>query len=223
MRLKDVQFPASDVLIPDLDTSSPTVGPDGDVFYGVLENPLQSNHFRGWLLHFDVTLSQTKIPGAFGWDDTPSIVPAEIVPSYSGTSRHLILSKYNNYASTGGGGLNRVAVLDPNDTQTDAVTGATVMKEILTKLGPTPDSEFPNVPGAVREWCINTAAVDPFTRCAIVSSEDGKVYRWDFATNAFTETLTLTTGIGEAYTPTVIGVDGTVYVIANATLFVIGK
>ena len=152
-----------------------------------------------------------------------SIVPASIVPTYSGTSRYLVLAKYNNYVVGGGGGLNRVAVLDPNDTQTDPANGVTEMKEILTKLGPTPDDEYPNVPGAVREWCINTVAVDPFTRCAIVHSEDGKIYRWDFAANTFSETLTLTTGIGEAYTPTIIGVDGTVYVIANAQLFVIGK
>ena len=46
---------------------------------------------------------------------------------------------------------------------------------------------------------------------------------WDFATNTLTQTLTLTAGIGEAYTPSVIGVDGTVYVIANAILFAIGQ
>jgi hypothetical protein len=33
----------------------------------------------------------------------------------------------------------------------------------------------------------------------------------------------LTAGIGEAYTPSVIAVDGTVYVIANAILFAIGE
>ena len=223
VRLKDARNPGNDALLADLGTSSPTIGPDGDVYYGVLESPWASNGYRGWLLHFDATLSQTKIPGAFGWDDTVSIVPASIVPAYSGTSRYLVLAKYNNYVVGGGGGLNRVAILDPNDTQIDPANGAVEMKEVLTKLGPTPDSEYPNVPGAVREWCINTVAVDPFTRCAIAHSEDGKVYRWDFATNAFTETLTLTTGIGEAYTPTVIGVDGTVYVIENATLFVLGK
>ena len=223
VRLKDVHFPSRDALLPDDGSASPTVGPDGDVYFGVLESPFTSNNYRGWLLHFDKTLSQTKIPGAFGWDDTVSIVPASIVPTYSGASRYLVLAKYNNYVVGGGGGLNRVAVLDPNDTQTDPANGVTEMKEILTKLGPTPDSEFPNIPGAVREWCINTVAVDPFTRCAIVHSEDGKVYRWDFATNTFSETLTLTTGIGEAYTPTVIGVDGTVYVISNAMLYVIGK
>ena len=64
-------------------TASPTVGPDGDVYIGVLENPFASNHDRGWLLHFSADLSTSKIPGAFGWDDTASIVPASMVPSYT--------------------------------------------------------------------------------------------------------------------------------------------
>jgi hypothetical protein len=33
----------------------------------------------------------------------------------------------------------------------------------------------------------------------------------------------LTSGIGEAYTPTVVGPDGTVYAINNATLFAVGR
>jgi hypothetical protein len=34
-------------------TSSPTVGPDGDVYFGVLEDNLPSHNDRGWLMHFD--------------------------------------------------------------------------------------------------------------------------------------------------------------------------
>lgn len=77
VRLKDAATPGNDALLPDLGTSSPTIGPDGDVYFGVLESPFGSNNLRGWLLHFDAALSQTKIPAAFGWDDTVSIVPAE--------------------------------------------------------------------------------------------------------------------------------------------------
>src|SRR5262249_37772249 len=50
----------------DSGTSSPTVGPDGDVYYGVLESPGGSHHSRGWLLHFSGALSQTRTPGSFG-------------------------------------------------------------------------------------------------------------------------------------------------------------
>jgi hypothetical protein len=223
VRLKDVLTPANDARLLDDGTATPTVGPDGDVYFGVFENSWGSNHYRGWLRHYDATLTQSKPSGAFGWDITASIVPVSLVPSYHGTSSYLLLSKYNDYAGIGGTGVNKVAILDPNDTMTDASTGAVVMKEILIIAGPTPDSEYPGVLGAVREWCVNTVAVDPVNKCACVHSEDGKIYRWDFATNTFTRELTLTAGIGEAYTPSVIGVDGTVYVIANAILFAVGQ
>ena len=223
IQLKDPHLTGYDASLPDDGTASPTVGPDGDVYFGVLEASRGSNHYRGWMLHFDAALSQVKIPGAFGWDDTASIVPSSAVPAYTGTSKYLLLTKYNNYAGVGGNGLNKVAVLDPNDTMADPITGVSVMKEILTALGPTPDAEYPTFPGAVREWCINTAAVDPIGKCAIVNSEDGKVYRWDFTTNALIQTVTLTPGIGEAYTPTIIGVDGRIYAISNAILFCVGQ
>src|SRR5262249_57010514 len=99
------------------------------------------------------------------------------------------------------------------------VTGAPVMQEILTVAGVTPDG----APPAVKEWCVNSAAVDPATKSVMVGSEDGKLYRWDLVTNTLSQPVTLTTGIGEAYTPTVVGVDGKVYAVNNATLFAVGK
>src|SRR5262249_49130300 len=104
----------------------------------------------------------------------------------------------------------------------DPSTGATVMKEIVTIAGVTPDPDFPNTPGAVREWCINSAAVDPATDSILVNSEDGWLYRWNLSTNSFTQKIKLNNGVGEAYTPTLIGPDGTVYAIGNATLDAIG-
>lgn len=200
-------------------SSSPTVGPDGDVYYGVLENPCcDENHHRGFLLHFDAKLSQTKTPGAFGWDTTASIVPASTIASYSGPSSYLLATKYNNYENWGGNGLNKVAVLDPNATETDPVTGLSVMNEVETVLGPTPDPD-----GGVKEWCINSAAVDPTTGSIMVNSEDGNLYRWNLASNTLSEMVTLTTGYDEAYTPTAIGVDGTVYAIQDGILFAVGN
>jgi hypothetical protein len=61
-------------------SASPVVGPDGDVYYGVLENPFPSHDDRGWLLHYNATLTRTKIPGSFGWDNTPSLLPARADP-----------------------------------------------------------------------------------------------------------------------------------------------
>ena len=95
------------------------------------------------------------------------------------------------------------------------------MDEVLTIIGPTPDPS-PGHPDAVPEWCINTAVVDPATNSVLVNSEDGKLYRWDLTTNTFTQTVDLTEGIFEAYTPTLVGADGTVYAINNAILFAVG-
>ncbi|HVW11839.1 MAG TPA: hypothetical protein VHC90_24825 [Bryobacteraceae bacterium] len=203
-------------------SAAPMVGPDGDVYFGVLESPCCTSHRdRGWLLHFDAALTQRKIPGSFGWDDTASIVPASIVPSYTGTSSYLLLTKYNNYASTGGTGVNQIALIDPFAGETDLYgTSVTVMQEVITVNGVTPDDS--GLP-AVREWCINAAAIDPFTKSAIVNSEDGVVYRWDFTTNTLSEHVTLTGGRGEAYTPTLVGPDGTVYAINDSILFAVGN
>ena len=60
-------------------------------------------------------------------------------------------------------------------------------------------------------------------KSALVNNEDGKLYRWDFVTNTFTQQITLTTGVAEAYTPTLIGPDGRVYAINDAILFAVGN
>ena len=212
-----------DAMLFDGSSATPTVGPDGDVYFGVLENPFPNHNDRGWLLHYNSDLSKTKIPGSFGWDDTASIVPASLVPSYKGKSAYLLMTKYNNYAGIGtGDGKNRIAILDPDATEHDPIIPSTlVMKEVITILGVTPDPGA-GIPGAVKEWCINTAAVDPFTKSILANSEDGNLYRWDLTSNSLSQVIALSTGIGEAYTPTVIGSDGTAYAINEAVLDAIG-
>lgn len=201
-------------------SAAPTVGPDGDVFYGVLETSIP-HHFRGWLLHYDATLSVEKPTGSFGWDDTVSVVPASAVPSYEGTSSYLLMSKYNDYYGTGGAGKNRIAILDPNATQKDRISGLPVMAEVLTILSP---HHVPGQPkGARYEWCINSAAVDPSRSSVFANAEDGQLYRWDLTTNTLAETMVLNAPRGEAYTSTLVGPDGTVYAINNATLYAVGE
>ena len=76
--------------------------------------------------------------------------------------------------------------------------------------------------GARYEWCINSAVVDPATDSVYAGSEDGNLYCWDLGGTA-SRRSTLTPAIGEAYTPTAIGPDGTVYAINNATLYAVGR
>jgi hypothetical protein len=209
-------------LISTSSSASPTVGPDGDVYYGVLENPFPNHDDRGWLLHYNATLSQTKIPGSFGWDNTVSVMPASSVPLYHGTSPYLLVSKYNNYLiGPHGDGRNRVAVLDPRASQKDPYANVQTMKAVQTVLSPV---HVPGTPAGSRyEWCINSAVVDPADNSVIVNSEDGIVYRWDLAHNTLAAKMRLNGPRPEAYTPTIIGPDGTVYAINNATLYAIGR
>ena len=205
-------------------TASPTVGPDGRVYFGVLELPPST--YKGWLLSFgggNLSVSPSDPPGAFGWDDTASIVPSTMVPSYHGTSPYLLMTKDNNYVEGGGDGVNQIAILDPTATMKDPRTGATVMQVVESIAGPTHDPAYPDLPDALYEWCINSAAVDPSTDSIFAGSEDGSLYRWDLATNTFTQEIVLTPGIGEAYTPTLIAGNGEVFAINDATLFAVGS
>lgn len=201
--------------VSDNGSASPTVGPDGDVYYGVLESNPPMHNFRGWLLHYDAALRTSKVPGSFGWDQTVSIAPASMVPQYTGPSSYLLVSKYNNYAGVGtGDGFNRMAILDPSTPQPDTISAIPVMREVITILGPA---------GSQREWCVNTVAVDPATSSVLVNNEDGRLYRWHLPSNALTQSIRFNNGYLEAYTPTAIGPDGKVYAINNATLFAVGQ
>jgi hypothetical protein len=207
-------------------TASPTVAPDNDVYIGILGNP--ASGFRGFLLRFSNDLAVEKTPGAFGWDYTPAIVPSSMVPSYQGPSSYLIFAKYNNYAFGDGNGINRIALLDPNSTQLDphsSAAGLVEMREVFTIIGPTPDENnySPAFPYAVREWCINTAAVNPATNSVFVPNENGSVHRWNLATNSLSQVASIGPGIGQPYVPTVIGPDGTIYTMNGGTLFALGS
>src|SRR4029450_4841448 len=136
--------------------------------------------------------------------------------------RSLLVSKYNNYAGVGtGNGRNQMAILDPSTAQPDTISPLVpVMREVLTMLGPTLQPTL--TPGSVREWCVNTVAVDVPSSSVLVNSEDGRLYRWHLPSNSLTQNVRFNNGYAESYTPTAIGADGKVYAINNATLFAVG-
>jgi hypothetical protein len=208
----------TDAVFDPVATSSPMVGPDGDVYYGAARS---DGDRRGFLFHFDGALATAKPIGAFGHDVTPTLVPVSLVPSYKGDSTYLILTKFNNYNT----GDNHIAVWDPNQTQIDPTDQFTVMREVIDLRSPTP-WPFPDPPpaaGAVSGWCVNTTVVDPFTHSALAGNEDGKLYRWDLTTNTITESILLAKAISEPYTPTEIAPDGSVLAINNSVLYVVGR
>jgi len=212
--------------VPDDGTASPMVGPDGDVYFGVSANP--NNGSRGFLLHFNEDLTVRKTPGGFGWDYTAGLVSASMVPGYRGNSSYLLFAKYNSYPGIGDGkGINRLALLDPNATQVDPNPtggGLVEMREVLTVTGPTPDANEYNsmYPQAVREWCINTAAVNQASKSIFIPCEDGRIYRWDLAANSLVEAFTTGPGVGQPYVPTVIGPDGVIYTLNGGKFFALG-
>ena len=232
-RLIDPSISNANAYLINESSASPMVGPDGHVFMGVFGNQWRESH--GWMLQFDGNLNPNdangrKFPtGAFGWDDTATVVPASCVPSYKGAASYLILTKYNNYDFGGSGpgadGSNKLAVIDPtsDSTSLDRISGIHVMNEVLTVLGPVKINNNPGHPDARHEWCINTAAIDVNGKSAIVNSEDGRMYRWSFVTNTCSETLMLQPPTGEAYTSTAIGPDGQLYAMNNCILFAIGS
>jgi hypothetical protein len=100
-----------------------------------------------------------------------------------------------------------------------------IMREVLTVIGPTADKQnrSSSLPYAVREWCIDTAAVNPATNSVFFPSEDGHIYRWNLVSNSLDQFLQLNAGIGLPYVPTIIGPDGQVFTLNGGTMSAMGS
>jgi hypothetical protein len=192
-----VKDPSSglDAAIHDDGTASPTIGPDGDVYFGVLESPLGSHHFRGWLLHFDASLAPAGVPGGFGWDDTASIVPSSMVPSYAGHVAVPALRQVQRLRRR------RRRRREPHrrdrsrrpDARSDLGRADHAARSSRSRAD-AGRRQAAALAERGREWCINTGAVDPATKSILVNNEDGKLYRWSMTTGTLSESIVLTPG-----------------------------
>jgi len=208
-----------------LDDSSatPTVAPDGSVFFGVHTT---YNYRQGQLMKFD---HNGNYSGAyeFGWDTTPAIYP------HNGT--YSVVLKENHYGDVGsycnGGGF-----YCPTDRT--ATNPSSPEAYFVTQLDPSLNVEWrfqnTNTLSCVRnpdntvsctsdhpngfEWCVNAAVVDN-NGTVYGNSEDGNLYAISqggtLSGNIFQQLA-----IGAAYTPTSLGQDGKIYTQNAGHLFV---
>ncbi len=110
------------------------------------------------------SLAAEDFPAASAGTTPPRSSTPSLVASLSRQSKYLVMTKYNNYAeqSTLATAIIELRFSTPTSARTiPSSPPRKVMREVITQLGRTPDPDFPTFPGAVREWCINTAAVDP--------------------------------------------------------------
>lgn len=210
-------------------SASPTVAPDGSVFFGAYT---RYNYAQGHLMHFSSTGAYL---GAyrFGWDLTPGIV------RQGSTNNHYsVVIKDNQYGEVGS--YCAVESVCPSDrtvansagypeayfiTQLDENLSVQWRFQNTNQLSCTrqPDgsvtcvSDHPNG----FEWCVNAMAIDA-NGVVYANSEDGNL----FAINpdgTLKQKIFQQLALGAAYTPASIGLDGKIYSQNAGHLFVAGN
>ena len=204
-------------------TSSPTIAPDGSIFFGALT---VYNYDQGHLMHFS---AQGAFLGAFGfgWDTTPAI--------YTHGNTYSVITKNNHYS---GGSYCGVEAFCPSDrTASNPVSPEAYF---ITSLSPSLAIEWnfqnTNTLSCKRddqgnisctsnhphgfEWCVNAAVVDK-NGVVYANSEDGNLYaiRPD---GTLLQSIFQQSALGAAYTPASLGSDGKIYSQNSGRLFVVG-
>jgi hypothetical protein len=205
-------------------SSTPTVAPDGSIFYGAYT---AYNFAQGHLMHFS---ANGDFLGAFnfGWDTTPAIYP------HGGT--YSVVIKNNHYA---GGSY----CVDPNWCPVARTDADLLGKEsfFVTQLSPNLNIEWTfqstNTQSCVRqpdgslscqsthpngfEWCVNAPLVDA-TGTVYANSEDGNLYAIGQG-GVLVQKMFQQLALGAAYTPASIDSSGRIYSQNAGHLFVVGR
>ena len=210
-------------------SASPTVAPDGSVFFGAYS---RYNYAQGHLMHFSSTGAYL---GAyrFGWDLTAGIA------RQIGTNNHYaVVIKDNQYG--GLGSYCDVESVCPSD-RTAANSGGYPESYFITQLDEnlTVQWRFQNTnqfsctrqpDGSVTcvsdhpngfEWCVNAMAIDANGK-VYANSEDGNLFALN-PDGTLSQKIFQQLALGAAYTPASIGNDGKIYSQNAGHLFVAGN
>ena len=207
-------------------SSSPTIAPDGSIFYGAYS---RYNYAQGHLMHFSSTGAYL---GAyrFGWDITAGIV--------SHGSTYSVVIKDNQYGEVGS--YCAVESVCPSD-RTVANSNGYPEAYFITQLNHNLNVEwrFQNTntfscsrqaDGSVIcvndhpngfEWCVNGMAIDATGR-VYANSEDGNLFALN-PDGTLNQKIFQQLALGAAYTPASIGQDGKIYSQNAGHLFVAGN
>lgn len=192
--------------VTDDSTSSPTVAPDGSVFYG---GNSQYNCYRGHLFHFSPA---GEFVGSYGngWDQTPAI--------YTHNGTYSVLLKENHYPAPN-------CKVDYYITQLNSQLKPEWKFKSRNQLSCKREDDgtlsckkdHPNG----FEWCVNAVAIDK-DGLIYANSEDGNLYVIGQG-GKLKNKLFLKLAVGAAYTPMTLGPDGKIYAQNAGHLFVVGN
>ena len=209
-------------------SASPTVAPDGSIFYGSYS---LYNWAQGHMLHFDANGNFLNSFN-FGWDTTPAI--------YLHGGTYSVIFKNNHYGGAGFGDY----CDDPNwcpdrSNPNSSFLGPEV--SLVTQFDPNLNIQWSfqstntqnctrNPDGTVTcvndhpngfEWCVNATIVDA-NGTVYANSEDGNLYAIGQGGVAL-QNLFQSSALGAAYTPASIDNKGRIYSQNNGHLFVAGR
>ncbi len=209
----------------DDESSTPTVAPDGSIFFGAYS---RYNYAQGHLMHFSAKGDYLGAFG-FGWDSTVAV--------YQHDGTYSVVIKNNHYSGLGS------YCNDPTICPTDRTATNPVSPEefFVTQLSPNLTIEWSfkntntqsctrNADGSITcvsdhpnsfEWCVNAPVIDT-NGVVYANSEDGNLYAINQG-GALKQKLFQQLALGAAYTPTSLGGDGKIYSQNAGHLFVVGK
>lgn len=209
-------------------SSSPTIAPDGSIFYGAYT---LYNWAQGHMLHFSAN-GDFLNSFNFGWDTTPAIFP------HGGT--YSVIFKNNHYGGAGFGDY----CSDPNWCPDRSNPNASFLgpeQYFVSQFDPNLNIEWSfqntntqsctrNSDGTIScvtdhpngfEWCVNAPVLDA-NGVVYANSEDGNLYAIQQGGTS-TQRIFQNLAIGAAYTPVSLDSSGRIYSQNDGVLFVVTK